>query len=245
MNKRETFKEQDFFDKEVVHNEEWLKKFAEIVANPATAPEHRRRLLHTIFRQRFEQLILRYSRGEPVSSLRDSLSPIVESLATYHREPGHAPWRFEEFDSYIFSLWLVSWAILLNVDDGLFQNLLRELNNVGQDALYERLVTLRISGRPQTQTLMYPNPYASLLQALDATGEEQIRLIQKFLKSYYKGMKSAYWHDSHLGEDAGFFGYWCFELAAFTKELGIDDRAFSDNIFYPVDLVRESKQLWG
>ena len=50
-------------------------------------------------------------------------------------------------------------------------------------------------------------------------------------------MSGAYWHDSHLNKDTGYFGYWCFELAAFVKALGIPDDAFADNPFYPRDLA--------
>ena len=86
-----------------------------------------------------------------------------------------------------------------------------------------------------------PKPYQALLEAVNARGEQQIKLIQKFLSGYYAGMRKTYWYDSHLGENAGFFGYWCFELAAFVKALNIEDSAFSDNIFYPIDLVKEAR----
>jgi hypothetical protein len=85
--------------------------------------------------------------------------------------------------------------------------------------------------------VVYPEPYGLLLQALDATGEERTQGIQKFLASFYDGMRGAYWHGSHASDDTGFFGYWCFELAAFVKAMAIDDSAFADNRYYPRDLV--------
>ncbi|SRR5258708_6533749 len=242
MNKRETFKEQDFFDKEVIRNEQSIADFSRIASDPATTPDHRRQLLCSLFLRQVEQLILRYSRGESVSSLAVWFPQIVGALAAYHKEAGHSPYGFEELDSYVFALWLVSLAILLDVEESCLRDLLREINNEGRDALYERLVSLRVPGRPQPKTLLYPKPYQPLLEAHDATGEQRDQLIGTFLKNYYKGMKNAYWHDSHLGEDAGFFGYWCFELAAFVKVLDIDDHTFADNIFYPIDLVRDGSQ---
>ena len=42
--------------------------------------------------------------------------------------------------------------------------------------------------------------------------------------------------NSHLGRDAGLFGYRCFEFAAFLEALGIDN-SFAKNPFYPRDFV--------
>src|SRR5579864_8316130 len=129
--KRETFKEQPYFDKQVVYNEQMLRKFEEKIADSSTAPEQRRQLRHTVFRRRLELLILHYSRGDAVSTLRDLYPPVVEALAAYHREPGHAAFEFETLDAYVYALWLVSLAFLLHVDDGPLEVLLAELDNQG------------------------------------------------------------------------------------------------------------------
>jgi hypothetical protein len=84
---------------------------------------------------------------------------------------------------------------------------------------------------------MYPRPYGPLRDALDASGDEQSQKLTEFLDGWYDGMEAAYWHGSHTGSDAGYFGYWCFELAAFVKQLGINDSTFADNLYYPSDLV--------
>lgn len=52
-------------------------------------------------------------------------------------------------------------------------------------------------------------------------------------------------HDSHLSDDAGYFGCWCFELAAFVKELKIDVTAFAGNPFYPRDIVHSPSAKGG
>lgn len=236
--KRETFKEPEYFDKLIQSTEGWLVKFREKIADPGTDAEHRAQLRHSVFRNELELLIARYSRGDAISELKQSFLRVVTSFTEYQAGTIRKAHQFGQFDAYIYALWLVSISMLLGIDDGIFQTLLRELNNEGKDGLYERLVSLRVSGRPAISTLLYPKVYQPLFDALDATGEKQSDLIDKFLKSYYKGMRNAYWHDSHLGENAGFFGYWCFELAAFVKKLKIDDSTFANNIFYPVDLVR-------
>jgi hypothetical protein len=238
--KRETFKDQHYFDEQVRYNAEMLEKFAEKIAHPDTQAAHREQLRHTVFRRQLEQLITRYSRGEPVEALQAAYPRVVDALAEYQQQAGRAAQDFQHFDAYVFALWIVSLAILLDVGDVELRRAVQELNNTGRDALYDRLVALRVPISDPAPTLIYPKPYEPLYEVLDAEREEQTRLIQKFLKQYYKGMKRTYWHDSHLGKDSGFFGYWCFELAVIAKELKIDDSEFSDNIFYPRDLVHWS-----
>ncbi len=40
-----------------------------------------------------------------------------------------------------------------------------------------------------------------------------LKLLNKFLKHWYKDLVATPWHDSHLRED-GYFGYWAFEAGA-------------------------------
>jgi Domain of unknown function (DUF1911) len=115
------------------------------------------------------------------------------------------------------------------------------LGNAGRDRVFDQLLALRALVDGLTTTLMYPTPYRPLRDALDAGSDEQARLILEFLDGWNDGMAPAYWQGSHTGADAGYFRYWCFELAAFVKELGIRDAAFADHLYYPRDLVHCSR----
>ena len=234
---RDRLREPSYWDEQVRYNEQSLAQFRAIIDEPATAPEHREQLRHTVFRRELEQLIARYSRGEPAAALRDAFPRVVSALADYRHAAGPEAHDFEHFDAYVFALWIVSLAILLDVDEAEFHRAVRELDNAGRDAIFDRLVALRVPCQAPADTLMYPRPYRPLADALHATGAEQTWLILKFLDDWYDGMAGAYWHGSHTGADAGYFGYWCFELAAFVKGLGIDDSAFADRPFYPRDLA--------
>lgn len=237
---RDTFRDQRYFDEQVEYNARKLVEFRAIIADPGTAPDHRRQLRHTVFRRELEQLVARYSRGEPVSELRTAYPRVVAALAEYQAQAGREAHDFGHFDAYVLALWIVALGILLDVDDVTFHRAVEELDNAGRDAIFDRLVALRVGGRAPARALLYPDPYAPLLEALDASGTTRTVLIRRFLDGYYEGMRGAYWHDSHLGEDAGYFGYWCFELAAFVKVLRIDDSAFAASPYYPRDLVHQS-----
>jgi hypothetical protein len=73
-----------------------------------------------------------------------------------------------------------------------------------------------------------------------ATPEERPALVKEFVESWYKGMKSLGWYNSHTG--GIYFGYWCLEAALVTVLLDIDDSSYRDNLVYPKDLVDFARQ---
>lgn len=239
---RDTFKGQEYFDRRARFDEEALEDYRRTIAAPGTDPEHRHMLRYAVYRQEVEHLITRYSRGDSVADLRASYPRVLDALEQYSLDPEAPGRRFEYFDGYVFTLWIASLGILLEVDDAVLRRAVTDLDHGGEDALFDRLVAPYAAPRAPASTLLYARPYAPLLAALDAQGDERTRLIEEFLDGYYDGMGSTHWHDSHTGDDAGFFGYWCFELAAFVKQLGIDDAAFAGNVYYPRDLVHAPAQ---
>jgi hypothetical protein len=142
-------------------------------------------------------------------------------------------------DDYVKSLWLLSFALLFDVDQPTLDRLLRCIGNEGKDLLFERLVSTRITGRRAAEKLVWPRPYEPLYRAIGSSPAEKPELLQKFLKSWYKSLKQCYWHECHKGpKGGGFFGYWAIEAAGVAKTFAIDDGAFRDMPYYPRDLVR-------
>jgi hypothetical protein len=231
------FKDKAYFDGWIAYRTGKLQEFRAIVVDPRTTAEHRNSLRHTIFRRTLELWIMRYSRGDSIAELREAFPAVIEGLVEYQMHAGHGTHDFRNFDAYIYALWIISLCILLGEEGPLLDRALRELNNLGRDAIFDRLAALRIRDVQPAAELLYPYPYDFLLKALDATDEAHTLEIKTFLANYYDGMQGAYWHGSHERDDTGFFGYWCFELAAFVKVLGIEDSDFADNPFYPRDLV--------
>jgi hypothetical protein len=233
---RDTFKDQAYFNRQIRRITVSIDQLRALIAAQETEPEHRQRLRYTLFRRELERVVAGYSSGEPPDALRARLPSVVCALSEYQ---GQGSVRdFGYFDAYVQALWIASLAILLEIPATDFQTAVDVLDNEGRDALFDRLVALRKPRHHSAGEVMYRDPYQSLRLALDASGEVRTRLIQEFLQRYYPGMSSTYWHNSHLSDETGYFGYWCFELAAFVKALGIADDAFADHPFYPRDLVR-------
>jgi hypothetical protein len=247
---RQTFiADRSYFDNSIAFKQDVA--IPRMLAQTATAPgnpQYRAQFVFQIFVERYELLIQRYSRGDDLDELRAMLPEVLGGWEWARREEekvfdaGAMRRRHgfrENFDAYSLALWMVSIALCLEVDDTLFRRIVHLVGNEGEDRLYERLVAARIASRRSTRTLVYPKPYELLDAAIDEKdAADRDRLVLRFLKAWYPGMRRAYWHDCHKGKDGGgYFGYWCFEAAGVTRAFGFDDAAWRDDPYYPKDLA--------
>jgi hypothetical protein len=216
--------------------------------SPGSNAKYRAQFVFQIFVERYELVIEKYSRGDDLNDLRAMLPDVVagwewarrEELEVFTPEEMRRRHGFAvNFDAYSLALWMVSLALCLEADEPLLCRIVDLVGNEGEDRLYERLLATRIGGRPPGKGLLYPKPYELLDAAIDEQDQEdRDRLMLRFLKAWYPGMRKAYWHDCHKGKDGGgYFGYWCFEAAGVTRGFGFDDAAWRDDPYYPKDLA--------
>ncbi|WP_080424890.1 PoNe immunity protein domain-containing protein [Burkholderia ubonensis] len=194
------------------------------------------------------RVIMRYSRGDDLADLREDMVLLLaarEQILKFcdalppEEQPARVIYERLSFDSYIDWFWWLSLAVCLGMERAHVHQVLGLIGNVGQDALIDRLAVQLGEERIVGGKLKFPAQYGSLLQALDACSQEQQeKFVKTFLDGWYEGSSQAAWYENHHGEDAGYFGYWCFEAALVVKLFGIDDASFCDNPYYPADLVR-------
>jgi hypothetical protein len=238
MKQRSPFHTSEYWSEWTQRRKERIIQYEKTVSTPTIEPTHRRRLRFVIYREHFHLLITRYSRGEPIEVLQETFPQVVNALAAYQSEDGSDPYDLEVRNQYVDALWLLSLALLLNASQDVTEQLLQLVSNEGEDALLEQLARFRVKGRQLASDLLHQRSYESLYDALNAQNKDRDALIKNFLKQYYPSMRKCYWYDSHKEPTSGFFGYWCFELAAFVKELHIPDDSFVDNPYYPDDLIK-------
>lgn len=243
MRKREVYKEAGYFKRFVAFSDKALHRYETKLQEPDLSREHMSTLRHGIFRERFHRLISRYSAGVSIDELKKDFPTTVEDFVEYYGKRDET-FDVADIDDYVRALWIVSLCILLDVDKANVSRVVNVMKQAGKDAILDKLVSLALEQGDATEGLAHPKPYKHLYQAIisEADRTDEIKI---FLKEYYKSMRSTYWYNKHLKDDTIFFGYWCFELAAFVKCLDIDDRAFADNIFYPRDLTgRQLLRTW-
>ena len=241
MTKREPLMDQKYFDAQIkfIEEESFVRLEARI-QNPDTKPDHCRKLLYRLFYNELELLFSKYSAGYPIAGMREEFAKVINRRERHQKFMGRLGVEFAAIDDFSQSLWLVSLGILLDADASLFARVLACIGNEGQDKLFERIVSTRVSGRPEGATVVFPKPYQTLYDAIDAPDTEKPKRISQFLKTWYPSMGKlgVYWHDNHKGpEGGGFFGYWCLEAAAVVKAFGIDDSTFREAPYFPRDFL--------
>lgn len=201
---------------------------------------HLRGLEYTLFQERLYLCVSRYSRGDSLENLGYYFrGDVLTALDTYAQSDLWLPFDFSDLEEYVCALWSVSLASLFGAGQKAFRTLVSNVGVAGQDCLYDRLVRFYLPDHPVADDFSFPEPYARLSPVLNGEAVEDIgATIWDFLRHYYAGMKACSWYDLHMAENAGFFGYWCFELAALVNGYGIEDKGFVDNLFYPRDLTR-------
>ena len=209
-------------------------------------------------------MLERYSRGDAVNELVQYFPGLLDAWEESERL-GKEVWSEQEqhlrhywpinLHFYMDCFWLIGLALTLDVPDGHWQRLLAIVGNEGHDALLDRVIASRQTGRRIGGSLCFPKAYSGLLQVVNAPTEQQSMLLRAYLDSWYDGLKNAglpksepflrtpYWYtygDENF-EGGAYFGRWCIEAAAVAKVFRIDDSLCLDHPNYPGDLVTDGR----
>lgn len=175
-----------------------------------------------------------------------------------------------EADSYAYILWLLGLAVLSNHRKSLerIPNWLSpDLDGNGDrvkggsplvDAPMKALLDLiGYGGRlqinpepffPKSVYMLIPeiiNPAQETDKPSVSSLEKRSKLLQQYLRGWYKTNKNTYWYDYHEARDGElFFGYWSFEAGMLSVLLNIylDSKPFKEMGFYPQDYVQYALQ---
>ncbi len=243
--------DKDYFSASINFKVHALAEDMETAKTPFSAnPGYRPQYIFELFIQHYEMLYQRYCRGDDLNDLKSFLPEVVrvwewayaEEVKVFSAEDMILRKGFDKnLNLYIVSLWLISFALCLEVDDALFARMVAVADhggyNPGKDLLFERLVASRLPGRKAASALLCPKPYEKLYYSVDG-GERRIPWMNEFIQGWYPALKKAYWHGRHTRPEAGYFGYWCFEAAAVAKLFNYAPGAYSESEYFPKDLAQ-------
>lgn len=193
--------------------------------------------------------ILSYTAGESLEILRCALENVVVAYENYLNaliensgDPNEMAFPVRSYDGYCPYLWLISLCYLLHRND-LLPRVARLVDgedgeNAGIDFNIEDFLNYSEDLERFETDDCVSGCYSDLADAMCESSEENaLKLLNKFLKNWYKDLAAAPWHDSHLNDD-GYFGYWAFEAGAAVFLLDIeDDSTLYQYLYYPKDLV--------
>ncbi|MBB1630909.1 PoNi-like cognate immunity protein [Cupriavidus sp. UME77] len=236
----------------------------ETLKQPSANPSYRPQYIYEMVKNYYELILRRYSRGDAISELSQYFSGLLDAWDESERlgldiwdedtrYTRHA-WKVN-IDHYVVCFWLTGLALMLNIPDEQWQRLVALMGNEGEDALLDRVIASRQSGRKIGTTLCFPNVYQRLLDAVDALPEQQPKALRVFLDHWFVSLKNAghpsfppshrtpYWYTfGQINPEGGaYFGYWCVESVAVAKAFGIDDSLCLDHPNYPGDLLMDGR----
>jgi hypothetical protein len=246
--RRQQFLTETFFVAGIQYCKEGLSRLAIRLKSFDLDSEDRSLLAESIADFRYRQLSLRYTAGEPIEQLRSELTGVVEAyeryqraLADYEQIPEIAPLGLGNIGDYERCMQLIGLCYLLHRRDLLPRiAALEDPGYVGEDALYEDLLSYHLEDRVDTDEMQHIEVYDPLLGAIYGdTDEESEQCVDEYVNHWYPAFKDVPWHDGHLrinGTDGDYFGYWAFEAGAVAYLCNIDDSKIK-HMVYPKDLV--------
>ena len=188
-------------------------------------------ILAGIYREKFIAL---YSSGEEINN---------EMKEVYFKWLEKAEIVSNDEYSYVDLLWLVSIAILLDLQEELSERLSAMAKKLKMnDGFIEYLLNPNAENLKNLSFFM-AKPYSEWGKIVTAPDHKKITLIKKYLTSkWYRSHDEEGWYDSHLFNEDIYSGYWSFESGAMVKVLGLDDSELKDVPYYPYDLVHDGNR---
>ncbi|WP_310611362.1 PoNe immunity protein domain-containing protein [Limnohabitans sp.] len=261
---RDSLCSKDYWDKWVAWADNAISDRLKQIEDPSGDPDYLPKYILGISQHNWEQIIRRYSRGDPIEGLAVYFGPMLDAWEDAERL-GADVWTAEQirirrtwainFDTYHYCFWLISLALLLDIPKEQWQRLVALVGNEGEDILLDRLIASRSPNRKIGTSLCFPKPYARLLAAIEAPADKQAKLLKEFVVHWYKELgqmpkharvpqqiphKTLGWYtfaDYNL-DGGAYFGQWCLEAAAAAKVFGLDDRLCLGHRHYPGDFLR-------
>jgi len=169
-----------------------------------------------------------------------------------HNDPRSWVFSLSNPNHYNWCFWLVGLALLLDIEEELWQRLLKLIGGEGEDILLDRVIATRQTKRIIGEALLHKKPYARLLKAIDAPKEKQAKLLFEFVDNWYKELnrkradEELWWYMANVPmekilEMGNYFGYWCIEGAVCAKVFNLDDSLCIEHPHYPKAFLHEEK----
>jgi len=250
-----------YWDERVANRTRSIEMAEAQLRKPPVVPQYEAQYVWNYTLDHPRQTLTQYSRGDAIAALYNPFPKVLDAWELSNREAEAIclregvqtcrDWRFDlqDLEHYQWCLWLVSLALLLQVEDSQWQRLLRLVGGAGRDAVLDRLVATRTTGRPQGTDVLHPRPYARLWRAMSASpGPVQAQLLREFVEHWYAELErpgdlGIWWYDYgnpevNPLEKGSYFGRWCVEAVAAVKAFGLDDTPCLGHEHYPGDLLR-------
>ncbi|MDR6546472.1 hypothetical protein J2810_002531 [Chryseobacterium rhizosphaerae] len=179
-----------------------------------------------------DNMVAAYSAGEAISKIEEEYIRTLEYFTQ----------NWEQSNSYVQMVWMLSIGIMLNIEQKDFFKLVECVKNDNpNDYLVDFLIGSRVENWSIHKNFKFSKPYKALTEVIDlakSNKDEALKHLVSYLqKDWYKGHSDTGWYDAHKSKWNIHTGYWSFESGALVKILGLDDSSLKEQQYYPYDLV--------
>ena len=253
---RDIIKDRNYFDESIQKREDLIVKNKErIIQN--TVSEDRINFVKEFRVGLYKNnLIARYSRGDEMNS-KQVISDFINAVELMDEIWQPKTWNMLSkkgdisLQQYTFSGFLdfsrmLSFGVLLEIPKEYILKLVKfidgdEVKDFFLEFLIRHLIPEReiISTESYSEFFQVNERYGILKEIIleqdKAKAEEKLEYFLE--KKWYPSFKGTSLYNQHDNPHNTYVGYWCFQSAAITKIMKLDDSSFKDNKYYPKDLL--------
>jgi len=220
---RDKIKDENYFNnfitRDILRKEKYSAMRQRIIEKRGKDDEVVSEITHDLFRISLHILTASYSMGKPVKDMHNLFPQLCDWFLQIKK------------CSYSNAIQAVSLCILFDYDD--YYRKIKE-KTIASNLVDNFMKFLFQDTSLVTSCKGFPE-YNKIANIADATDKTVV--VKDYLSSWYSDNKDSYWYNSHDSKNDTYFGYWCFESAAVVKILNLNPSDFSNNDYFPCDLL--------
>jgi hypothetical protein len=228
---RDTRLPREYFDQVLARLARETASMEKLMAEIGPVASNNRQPFYFLYLSLTETAHALYSRGDDPAAMVPCVRRMADLLV-----------NFDKQSQYMRILETLTLAVLLDLDDDVFQTLADTYDRLRlRDYLSDFLLQSRVPGIDYTKTDFFSKKMGTLVKlrgVIEADPAEQPVLMKAYLSRWYSSSSGEPFYGSHnKPERLLYHGYWSMEAGAVAKVLGFDDRILRDRNYYPYDLV--------
>jgi hypothetical protein len=246
---RDSIKDKKYFDDAIADTDQTILRYIQRLQQPEKlSPTGRMGGAAGLCRLTLSRLEYSYSLGNTLISNKQDLIDLLKYRGMQQFFADDLPvqdanrrveWEKLGFSKYKETLTWLAFAVSTGTNQDYFKTLFELVDNKGLDTLFDRIaIKLGDTDRLVGSKMLYAKPYQLLLDAVDAEGDRQATLMNKFMDAWYPAcVKNGFYETHNITNNFGYAGYWCFEAALVTLVFNLDDSGYRNHKYYPAALV--------
>lgn len=176
---------------------------------------------------KFDLLVAGYSDGTKIEELQKGFIDFIQTV--------HVNWPYAWYSE---TMWILSWGILLDIDNNMMASFLQEVEKeYHDDWLMSFLLAYKVEGyKNNAEKVRFKKPYQAVKDIIEKGNNKENKLAEYLQTKWYNQNTEAGWYDTHKSKENTYSGYWSFETAAIVKILDLDAGKLAGVEYYPEDL---------